>query len=127
MSIPKTGTIKQHLIFAVCIFGASLASAQQATEQYIPIGQSPGVSGTYSYVGRIIATDRDTHMISIDGRSGVRRVLVTERTRIWFDRSKSNSENTVANYDDCEVGARVEVMHIPDDETTATWIKIEVR
>ena len=110
---------------AVCAFGAPFANAQQTTEQYIPIGQSPGVSGTYSYVGRIIAVDSGRQTISVDDRRGVHLIKVVESTSIWFDRSKSNRQNRVASYSDCRVGAKVEVMYEPGDRTTASWIKIE--
>ena len=129
MSTRKTG---RNLHWAVVIGtafyalgGAPLGNAQQATERYIPIGQSPGVSGTYTYVGRVIATDPGRQTISVDDRTGVHLIKIAETTSIWFDRSKSNRQNRVASYSDCKVGARVEVMYQRDDVTTARWIKIE--
>ncbi len=113
------------VVLAVCALGAPFTNAQQTTEQYIPIGQSPGVSGTQSYIGRVIAVDSGRQTISVDDRRGVHLIKVVETTSIWFDRSKANLQNRVASYDDCKVGARVEVMYEAGDETTASWIKIE--
>ncbi len=35
--------------------GLSIAFAQKTTERYIPIGQSPGLSGEYTKIGNIEA------------------------------------------------------------------------
>ncbi|MGI9204715.1 MAG: hypothetical protein ACR2Q3_11940 [Woeseiaceae bacterium] len=109
------------------ILGAPTGYGQQIAEQYIPIGYSPGVSGKYSYIGPIVAVDRDAHTISVD-ENGQRRVIkVTGVTRIWLDRSKRRRENRVASEDDCEVGRMIEVMYLTDAKESAAWIKIESR
>lgn len=113
------------LIGATCVF--SVVFAQQTTEQYIPIGKSPGVSGEYSYIGNIVAVDRSAHTISVEDGDRVRKIRVTDDTRIWLDRSKVRRENRKAAYEDCEVGRMIEVMHTHDDENIAAWIKIESR
>lgn len=111
------------LAWLMCI--ALSAQAQQATEQYIPIGQSPGVSGKLSFIGPIVAVDHAARTISVDDRGEMRVIKVTENTRIWLDRSKVRRENKSAEYDDCEVGRRIELRYLGDDKTSADWIKIE--
>ena len=37
--------------------GVSHVHGQKATERYIPIGQSPGLSGKYTYIGSIECID----------------------------------------------------------------------
>ena len=122
--------------FGKIVFGAALllvvltggwVSGQQTTERYIPIGQSPGVSGDLSYIGEIVAVDPATHTVMVRDDSGTRSIRVTETTRIWLDRSARKRENTTGTYEDCEVGRKVEVMHLLDDARTAVWIKIKVR
>lgn len=128
MSTRKFGRNLHRMIVVLATvhaFGAPVANAQQTTERYIPIGQSPGVSGAYSYIGRVIAIDPGRQTLSVDDHRGVHLIKVAATTSIWIDRSKSNRQNLVASYGDCKVGARVEVMYEPGDETTARWIKIE--
>lgn len=124
--IPGNRYISTLVLWCV-ILGAPAVHSQQVAEQYIPIGYSPGISGKYSYIGPIVAVDRDAHTISVE-ENGERRVIkVTGATRIWLDRSKRRRENRVASEDDCEVGRKVEVMYRSDDRNAAAWIKIESR
>lgn len=110
----------------ICPFlGPTMTYGQQATEQFIPIGYSPGVSNKYSYIGSIVAVDREAHTIDVQSNRGMRTIRVTPRTRIWLDRSKIKQTNLVGSYSDCEEGRKVEIMHDPDDENVADWIKIE--
>ncbi len=98
------------------------AHAQKATEQFIPIGQSPGLSGEYTYLGAIEAADIVARSITAGGRS----VQVTERTRIWLDRSGAKQPNLVGSFDDLRAGHRVEIKY--EDEARrerADWIKVQ--
>jgi len=105
--------------------GTSLIYGQETAEQFIPIGYSPGVSDKYSFIGKIVDVDQETHTIVVDSNRGKRMIKVTPMTRIWLDRSRQKRTNTVGGYDDCEVGRKVEVMHDRDNESVADWIKIE--
>ncbi len=117
--------IIKSLLLVCMIWGVSSTNGQQTTEQYIPIGHSPGVSDKYSYIGNIVAIDRKARTVSVEDRGEIRTFEVTAETRIWLDRSKVRRENLVAVYGDCEVGLRVELMHVRDNEDVADWIKIE--
>lgn len=116
---------KMLLICTVLV--APIAQAQETTEQYIPIGKSPGISGKYSYIGVVVAIDRDAHTIDVESDRGTKTIRVTENTRMWLDRSKARRTNPKASYADCEIGVTVEVMYTHDDQGTADWIKIESR
>ena len=113
-------------VLLMCPFlGSSSTYGQQSTEQFIPIGYSPGVSNKYTYIGSIVAVDREAHTIVVQSNRGKRTIRVTPRTRIWLDRSKIKRTNLVGSYSDCEEGRKVEIMHDRDDENVADWIKIE--
>lgn len=103
----------------------NLIHGQETTERYIPIGKSPGVSDKYSYIGTITAVDMDAQTIEIDSNRGDVTIKMTDHTRIWLDRSDAKRTNAVGSYSDCQVGRKVEVMHIRGDEMVADWIKIE--
>ena len=117
--------IIKSLLLVCMIWSFSPANGQQTTEQYIPIGYSPGVSDKYSYIGRIVAIDRKARTISVESRGVVRIIKVTVETRIWLDRSKARRENLLADFVDCEVGLKVELMYLRDNKNVADWIKIE--
>ena len=103
------------------------AMAQKATEQYIPIGKSPGASQKYSYIGTIVAVDSETHVITVENEAGRHDLRVAKETLIWLDRTKRKRRNSMGTFADCEVGRSVEVMHLLDDSRTAAWVKIESR
>jgi hypothetical protein len=113
------------MLFMVIFGGSSLTYAQQTSEQFIPIGMSPGISNKYSYIGKITAIDATTKTISMQSDKGPRTITISPITRIWLDRSKNKKSNIVASFDDIKIGRDVEVMHGHENENTAIWVKIE--
>ena len=104
----------------------SVASAHIATERYIPIGESPGVSGEHSYIGTIQGTSPTTRSMTMTSEKGTYEVRMDSNTRIYVDRSKERKENLRGTYEDCEAGRRVEVkFHDNDPSKPAEWIKVE--
>ena len=103
------------------------AHSQQTTERYIPVGQSPGVSGVYSYIGQIESADAPNRTVTVSGPEGARTIRVTEETSIWLDRSELRLTNQIGSMADLQPGRRVEVKYA-DEETkeTAAWIKVVV-
>ena len=120
-----TGILIAATLLMFPFLGTSLIYGQESAEQFIPIGYSPGISDKYSFIGKIVDVDQETHTIVVDSNRGERIIKVTPVTRIWLDRSKWKRTNTVGSYSDCEVGRKVEVMHDHDNESVADWIKIE--
>lgn len=100
------------------------ALAQQTTERFIPIGQSPGISGKYSTIGTLREFDAASGALLIEGEAGAKRYLVTPTTRIWIDRSASRRASLVGSSADLAVGSRIEVMYRRDDSQQLDWIKI---
>jgi hypothetical protein len=102
-------------------------TAQKATEQYIPIGASPGVSGEQSHIGRIVSSDDASNTLAIETDTGLGySVRVTETTRIWVDRSASALPNIEGSFADCRVGRLIEAMYASDDPEAAVWIKVRI-
>ena len=113
-------------LIALFIIGAALysvsAAGQQATEQYIPIGESPGLSGSDTYLGEILSVETAEHAFFVDGPDGLMRVAVSPQTRIYLDRSGVGESNSIGHYANCEAGRLVEVLLAPDG--TAAWVKV---
>jgi hypothetical protein len=109
--------------------GRPAASGQEMTEQYIPIGQSPGVSGISTVIGTLQSVNAVAQTCAVAGATGTLNVAVTERTKIWLDRSKTGEPNLEGTFANLRPGVTVEVK--PEDPQRgvggpARWIKIQV-
>jgi len=105
----------------------SYAYGQKATEMYIPLGQSPGLSDKYTLIGVIEKFNVQEQTISVVGPSGTRTVKITNRTKIWLDRSKLKLTNLKGSSTDLKIGRRVEVMHEDyDRKEFAEWVKVQI-
>lgn len=117
---------KLAILLLVALLAAPAAGlAQQTTEQFIPIGFSPGVSNLTSYIGAVDAVDGTarTFSLQVDGETRVLRVSTD--TRIWLDRSKVRNTNIDGNFGDIQPGRVIEVRYDDDDPGTAVWVKIQ--
>ncbi len=105
----------------------SHAHGQKATERYIPLGQSPGVSQKYTSIGEIAAADARAGTVTIVESGGPRTVKVTGETRIWLDRTKLKQTNLTGGFADLRAGRRAEVKYRdPAQRQIADWIKVEI-
>ena len=122
--------MRKHAIsiaLLISCLGAVFARGQEATERYIPIGQSPGLSRQYNYMGPIDAVDAENRTLTVAGPSGARVVKLTERTRIWLDRSMLESTSSSGSFEDCLLGRTVEVKYEdPSRRELADWIKVQI-
>jgi hypothetical protein len=108
--------------------GASAADAQRATERFIPLGQSPGVSGNLSVIGTIVAVDVEQRRIHLAGPTGPGSVTLRDTTPIWIDRHELGLGATAGSFEDCQKGRSAEVKYAdPDTRQFAEWIKLRVR
>ena len=103
------------------------AHAQKMTEQFIPIGQSPGLSQKYTSIGEIIQVNPQARTITIADPAGPRTVKVSAKTHIWLDRSKLKQTNLVGGFADLQKGRRVEVKYEDAERReVAEWVKVEI-
>ena len=109
---------------------ASAPSAQKMTEQFIPIGQSPGLSGKYTVIGKLQSVNAQEKTCTVADTTGAVNVRITERTKIWLDRSRLQQPNLEGTIADLRPGATVEVK--PEgyqrgvSSGPADWIKVQV-
>ncbi len=105
----------------------SHAHGQKATEQYIPIGQSPGISKKYSSIGLIAEVNVRDQSITIADPAGSRTVRISKNTHIWLDRSRLRQTNLRGRFADLQQGRRVEVKYAdPERRRLADWVKVEI-
>jgi hypothetical protein len=115
-------------IGALLLGGTLTAYGQKATEMFIPIGQSPGVSNKTSIVGSIETIDARAQTIVVAGSSGSWSATITDRTKIWLDKSKLRLSNQKGTFTDLRKGLLVEVKY---EETgvsrgPADWVKVQI-
>jgi hypothetical protein len=102
------------------------AGAEKSTELYIPIGQSPGLSGEYTVMGKINQVNLQNQTLKMSGASGSYTVKLTKNTFIYLDRSKSKLTNTYGTLADCKIGDTVEVKFVDNSRSKPIeWIKVE--
>jgi hypothetical protein len=113
------------LIAMLCTI--SHAHGQKATEQFIPIGQSPGVSQKYTWIGEIAEVNAPARTVTIADPAGRRTVRITDTTRIWLDRTKLKQTNLSGSFTDLQKGRRAEVKYEdPARRDVAEWVKVEM-
>ncbi len=102
---------------------------QKATEIFIPVGKSPGLSGKYTSLGKITAIDVPNQTITVADSSGGYTVKITGRTQIWLDKSKLKSTNQKGAFTDLRKELLVEVKYEGNqrrDKGLAEWIKAQL-
>ena len=111
----------------VLLCASSHAHGQKATEQYIPIGQSPGVSEKYfATVGAIADVNPQEQTVTIADAAGQRTVKISDKTRIWLDRTKLKQTNVAGRFTDLQKGRRAEIKYADERREVAEWVKVEI-
>ncbi|MGH8660925.1 MAG: hypothetical protein ACREUB_04085 [Burkholderiales bacterium] len=114
-------------IMIVTLGGAFGAHGQEATEIFIPIGRSPGLSDKQSLIGTLESVDRGKKTVTVSSPSGARTVTFTERTPIWLDRSLQKQQNRSGAIADLQQGRKVEIkLRKGEPKPVAEWIKVQV-
>ena len=116
-----------RVMMVVALASVSEAFGQEATEMYIPIGQSPGVSSKSTLLGTIESVDPGKRTLTVSGPAGTRKFQIADRTLIWIDRSAQKQRNQTGTLADLQRGRKVEIK--PDEgagQAVAKWIKVQL-
>jgi hypothetical protein len=115
------------LLCAVLALAAGPARAQRSTEQFIPIGLSPGISQKQTAICTVDSMNLRDLMVTVS-ESGVRRIVrLTPRTHVWLDRSKLKLPNLEGGPGDLQPGRRIEIkFENPVLRRVADWVKVEI-
>jgi len=116
------------LAIVVVALGSTLdAFGQEATEIYIPIGQSPGMSNKLSLIGTLESVDPGKKMVTVSGPSGTQTIAINDRTLIWLDRSLQKQQNQKGAISDLQQGRKVEIkLRKGEPKEVAEWIKVQI-
>ena len=107
---------------------SAAAWGQKATEIYIPVGQSPGLSGKHTLMGRIQSLNpADRSMTVTDAAGAATTVRLNPQAQLWLDRSKLKQPNRKADYADYRQGMAVEVKYVKNERNAGVveWIKVQ--
>src|SRR5207249_10408235 len=105
-------------ISALLLGGPRAASAQKTTEQFIPVGQSPGLSGKHTVIGTVQAVNARDHTVTIAGPAETRSATVTDRTRIWLHQRRMTPHYVTVTLAALRQGVTRNINH--DDPTGAS-------
>jgi hypothetical protein len=112
-------------VFITLLCNSSFSHGQKQTERFIPLGQSPGISGNYTTIGKIQAVNGQSRTLVIANESGTYTVKITDRTKIWLDRSKSKLSTIHVRMTDLKPGNLAEVKYEDENKHIAEWIKVQ--
>ena len=118
--------INRLALLAVLAGGATAALGQRSVEIFIPIGQSPGLSGKHTLIARVQAYDGPQKTIAVvDAKGAVATVRANPQTRVWLDRSQLGLPNRQGDFQDCRPDRMVEIKYHNNDTDAAPldWIK----
>jgi hypothetical protein len=120
-------TLAIVLALAATSARAAVAAAQEATEVFIPIGKSPGVSKQQTVMGTVDTADEKGRALRITTPAAAITVAVTDKTRIFRDRSALKQPNEAGVFADLQKGRTVEVKLEPGEgQRRAEWIKVRI-
>ena len=114
-------------IAAALLTVAASATGQKATEVFIPIGKSPGLSGKYTVMGTIEDVNYKNRTLTMSHGANRYNVSVTDRTKIYLDKSQLSKKSTYGTMADCKQGIIAEVKFEDNMRgKPAEWIKLQV-
>ena len=120
-------TLAIVLALAATSASAAVAAAQEATEVFIPIGKSPGVSKQQTVTGTVDTADEKGRALRITTPAAAITVAVTDKTRIFRDKSALKQPNEAGVFADLQKGRTVEVKLEPgESQRKAEWIKVRI-
>lgn len=105
-----------RIVVCLVIAAAFLCHAQEATEVFIPIGRSPGLSREGLTTTGLVTVGPPRLVV------GTNAFAVTARTAIYIDRSLVRRSNGYGTTNDLVLGAFVEV-YAPTGGV-ARWVKV---
>ncbi len=103
------------------------AYGQKATEIFVPVGGSPGLSGKYTTMGKVDTVNAQDRTIVMSDSAGSYTIKIADTTRIWLDRSKLKSRNKTGSFEAIKEGMVIEVKYQRDKPDSAVeWIKVQM-
>ncbi len=117
-------------IIALCFFCRASVEvySQTMTEVFIPIGQSPGVSGKYSIMGKIESVNLKDSTVTLMQDAGNKiSFKITKGCHIYLDKSKLKLRNKKGYCADIKPGMKAEAKYKDNKPgNKVEWVKVQV-
>ena len=103
------------------------AFAQKATEMFVPIGQSAGLSGKHTMMARVQSVDANARSITLVQDATTQTVKLGAKMPLWIDRSKQQQSNSAGTLADVRPGMLAEVKFLKNNRAAgeAEWVKVQ--
>ncbi len=120
--------LKSIILVLIFCWASFEAYTQATTEIYIPIGQSPGVSGKYSIIGKIEAINLNDSTVTIIQDAGSKvNVKITPGCTIYLDKNKLKMSNKKGYCANIKPGMRTEAKYKDNKPgNKLEWIKVQL-
>ncbi len=119
---------KKVIVFMVVLCCAfSGLYAQKETEVFIPLGQSPGVSGKLCVMGKVgtVSSHDSTLILGLEG--GLLTSRMNGQTKIYLDKSKLKLTSTKGSLADIKPGLMIEIKYVDNKPGgLIEWIKVQL-
>jgi hypothetical protein len=113
-------------VIAILLATQATGFAQKTTELYIPLGQSPGLSGKHTLIGKIVQVNALNNTITMADAAGTHSVAMVPSTPIYLDKSRAGLPNSQGALADCRAGDSIEVKFVDNARSKpAEWIKVQ--
>lgn len=115
------------LALTAILFCPYAGHGHEMTEKYIPVGAYPELAGKYKGVGTIMSVNERARTFILKVDSGVQEFEVTDRTKIWLDKSLLKKTNVDGIFSDLKTGLKAEVSVFgPRQMRVAKWLKVQI-
>jgi hypothetical protein len=116
------------VVIVTCLAFCPSVDGQKSTEVFIPVGQSTGLSGKLTLIGKITAVNAQNRTVTATDQTGTRTVQLSERTKVYLDFSKLRMPSKPGTVADILPGRLAEVKFEGNDrgKGVAEWIKVQM-
>lgn len=121
--------LKRIVQLLIILTTVTVALAQKSTEMFIPIGQSPGLSGAHTLYGEVESINVQEGSCVIKTPDGKEETIITDGDPdVWLDYSSQKQKNTYGSLSDIKLGMTVECKFIDNQKRDSLdWIKVAMK
>ncbi len=123
-SVPTRCALLGALLGAI----ATPGMAQKATEMFIPLGQSTGLSGKHTLIAPVQSVNLAQRTLTLVHEGQAYTAKLGARTPVWLDRSKLQQPNSVGSLADVRPGMAAEIKFQKNNRSSgdAEWVKVQM-
>jgi hypothetical protein len=124
---PTRLTLCRAPLLALALAAAPNVFAQRATEMFVPIGQSAGLSGKHTLQATVQAVNAAERSLTLVHDGATVTVKLGATAPVWIDRSKQQQSSSAGSLADARPGMVAEVKFVKNSRAggEAEWVKLQ--